>query len=285
MRKIDLVPGISSSVLGFGCAPIMGNVNADTAARAISVALDRGVNHFDIARSYGYGRAESFLGDQLRSARPRVVIASKFGIRANWKASIMRPAKPILRMLRRRRPAPATAETAPPVEGKFNPLMGQLFDRVPLRAKNLRANLEESLTALRTDYLDYLFVHESDHRIERWEELLREADRLKQAGKIRAFGMTCMQHHRHLHADYLHLFDVLQTNVPTEREAYDRLVAGGTGGHVFYSPMQAPLPGLSPPEKLSRLATDLPGSIILCSMFKPRHIIENARVVTAVHSR
>ena len=57
MKKVELVKGIQSSVLGFGCAPILGSVGAKTATRAIDCAIDCGITHFDLARSYGYGEA------------------------------------------------------------------------------------------------------------------------------------------------------------------------------------------------------------------------------------
>ena len=45
MKKIALLEGIHSSVLGFGCAPILGSVGAKESLRAISCALEYGVNH------------------------------------------------------------------------------------------------------------------------------------------------------------------------------------------------------------------------------------------------
>ena len=67
---------------------------------ALGCALDEGINHFDIARSYGYGEAEAFLGKFFKGRRDEVVIASKFGIRATWKAGLLRPLKPAVRTLR-----------------------------------------------------------------------------------------------------------------------------------------------------------------------------------------
>ena len=100
MRKVNIAPGVDSSVLGFGCAPILGAVGAKTAEQALGCALDEGINHFDIARSYGYGEAEAFLGKFFKGRRDEVVIASKFGIRATWKAGLLRPLKPAVRTLR-----------------------------------------------------------------------------------------------------------------------------------------------------------------------------------------
>ena len=97
MKKIELVKGIESSVLGFGCAPILGSVSKDKADRAIDVAIEQGINHFDIAPSYGYGEAEKFVGRKLSSQRDKYIIATKFGIEATRYAKILRPLKPLIR--------------------------------------------------------------------------------------------------------------------------------------------------------------------------------------------
>lgn len=48
---------------------------------AVRAALDRGINFFDTADTYGLGRSEQTLGKALGSDRSRAVIATKFGVR------------------------------------------------------------------------------------------------------------------------------------------------------------------------------------------------------------
>ncbi len=55
------------------------NVHEDEAIRAIHLALDAGVNHFDNADVYGNGRAERMLSKALGNRRKEVIIASKVG--------------------------------------------------------------------------------------------------------------------------------------------------------------------------------------------------------------
>lgn len=81
-----MYPSIKSSVLGFGCAPIIGARGPKECKKMIRLALELGINHFDLARSYGFGEAEKFVGLMLSKQRDRLVIASKFGIVANQKA-------------------------------------------------------------------------------------------------------------------------------------------------------------------------------------------------------
>ncbi len=55
------------------------DVDEDEATRAIHMAIDAGVNHFDNADAYGNGRAERFLARALGAKRKDVIIASKVG--------------------------------------------------------------------------------------------------------------------------------------------------------------------------------------------------------------
>lgn len=48
---------------------------------AVRAALDRGVNFFDTADTYGLGQSERTLGKALGARRPEAVIATKFGVR------------------------------------------------------------------------------------------------------------------------------------------------------------------------------------------------------------
>lgn len=48
---------------------------------AVHAALDRGINFFDTADTYGLGQSERTLGKALGSRRDRAVIATKFGVR------------------------------------------------------------------------------------------------------------------------------------------------------------------------------------------------------------
>ena len=164
MRKVEIVPGVESSILGFGCAPILGAVGGKTAQRALGTALDVGINHFDVARSYGYGEAEAFLGRFFQGRRDQVVIASKFGIQATWKAGLLRPLKPAVRTLKAlknrggQEAGPAPQVAAPVVEQ--TPRKDHFHERIAITPDAMVSNLEKSLRALRTDYLDIFLVHE-----------------------------------------------------------------------------------------------------------------------------
>lgn len=81
--------GHQSSVIVYGAAGLS-SADQDTADTSIQVALDAGVNHFDVAASYG--DAELRLGPWMGAIRDRIFLASKTGDRdaAGARASIER---------------------------------------------------------------------------------------------------------------------------------------------------------------------------------------------------
>lgn len=273
MRKIELSQGIASSIIGFGCAPVLGAVDATRAKKAIETALDLGVNHFDLARSYGYGEAERFVGNILRHRRHDMVIASKFGLKANWKANLLRSAKPLLRTIKNTLSKPVDAGT---VEQNKPSIAAQLIDRIPLNKKEMRKSLEKSLQELQTDYLDYFFIHEPAETISNVDELLDEFGQLKKEGKIRAAGMAYMLETDAVHAGYKQRFDLLQFNRPTNHSDHEKAVAErGKQSNIIFSPFRFGSKNETPEQKLKGLSADFPSSVILCSMFNEKHIRQN----------
>jgi predicted aldo/keto reductase-like oxidoreductase len=70
--------GHESSVLIYGAAAL-GEVDQPTADASIQLALDSGINHFDVAASYG--DAELRLGPWMPTIRDRIFLATKTGLR------------------------------------------------------------------------------------------------------------------------------------------------------------------------------------------------------------
>ncbi len=271
MKYTEAVEGIRSSVIGFGCAPVMGSRGAAQSASALNYAIDKGVNHLDLARSYGYGEAERFIGKHIRGKRHELVLSSKFGIIANWRASLIRPFKPILRAIR---PEKRTPENAPVAGSKG--LSDMFHDRIAINSSSMRSSLEQSLKALRTDYLDYFFVHEPRGSILQPDEIFELAEELRKAGKIRAFGLAFMRDQESFHTDYLNSFDILQFNLSPGAEAYNDVIQKRAGhGNIFFSPLSNRNDNMPAGEKLIKLHEDFPKSVILCSMFNLKHIDEN----------
>jgi aryl-alcohol dehydrogenase-like predicted oxidoreductase len=70
--------GHQSSVLIYGAAALA-EVDQPTADASIRLALDAGINHFDVAASYG--DAELRLGPWMPEIRDRIFLATKTGVR------------------------------------------------------------------------------------------------------------------------------------------------------------------------------------------------------------
>jgi aryl-alcohol dehydrogenase-like predicted oxidoreductase len=87
--------GIELSIVGFGGIVVCGMRQAE-ADRSVELAIDRGVNYFDVAPSYFDGEAEVKLGSALRGKREAVFLACKteardaVGSRKELERSLMR---------------------------------------------------------------------------------------------------------------------------------------------------------------------------------------------------
>ena len=125
------------------------------AAEFLDRALELGINFFDNANIYARGRAEEVFGRVL-AARPglreQIIIQSKCGIR--W------------------------ADDPPGTPQRFD-----------FSYENIISAVEGSLRRLHTGYLDILLLHRPDAL---WEgaEIARAFSELKQAGKVRYFGVS-----------------------------------------------------------------------------------------------
>lgn len=80
---------LSVSRIGFGCWAIgghgYGRVDEAEAIRSLRAAFDAGINFFDTADVYGFGRSEEIIAKALGHNIHDVVLATKFGVR--WDAS------------------------------------------------------------------------------------------------------------------------------------------------------------------------------------------------------
>jgi aryl-alcohol dehydrogenase-like predicted oxidoreductase len=185
MRYVDLpVPnnGCASkmSVLGFGCAPLMGRVGRKDSLAALAAAENAGINFFDTARSYGYGESEALLGGFLKSRRQSMVICTKFGIlppKGGWKQKVKPLAQAAIRIfpaLRKHARRQAAGQSS---SGQFS-------------VQVLRESFETSLRELQTDYVDMLLMHAATLEVLDKDDLLEAMERLVESGKVRMAGIS-----------------------------------------------------------------------------------------------
>ena len=73
---------LNVSRLGFGASPlgdVFGPVDAGEGRRAVHLAMDRGINFFDVAPYYGRTLAEERLGEALAGRRQEILLGTKCG--------------------------------------------------------------------------------------------------------------------------------------------------------------------------------------------------------------
>lgn len=68
--------GVQLSIIGFGGIVVMGQSQTE-ANREVASSVDRGINYFDVAPSYGKGEAEEKLGIALHPYRQEAFLACK----------------------------------------------------------------------------------------------------------------------------------------------------------------------------------------------------------------
>jgi aryl-alcohol dehydrogenase-like predicted oxidoreductase len=127
-----------------------GRTSDDESLAAIRRARDLGINFFDTADSYGFGRSESLLGIVLSRRRQDVIIATKAG---NVRTST-----------------------------------GEL--RKDFSKAHIFHAVDGSLKRLRSDYIDLYQLHNPTLDELRREEIQEAMERLQEVGKIRFWGVS-----------------------------------------------------------------------------------------------
>lgn len=161
--------------LGFGCVPLGGlyqDVREEEAGATVRRALDLGINYFDTAPMYGFGKAETRLGRELVGCnRNSIIVATKVGY------------------------------TLVPDTGKVDEKIFHRFDNVPpLRPvfdysyDGIMKTFAGSLQRLNLSHVDILNIHDPD---DHWKEAIEVAyptlDKLRSEGVVRAIGVGMNQ--------------------------------------------------------------------------------------------
>jgi aryl-alcohol dehydrogenase-like predicted oxidoreductase len=175
--------GRNTTRLGFGCSNLMGATGRRESLKLLEAAYDAGIRHFDVARRYGYGEAESCLGDFLQHHRDEVTVTTKYGTLPPPKSTLIALGRSIAGPIVRRLPSLKQRLAQKANAATRNP------KRPTFTAAQARASLERSLTALRTDHIDLWLLHEASASDLQDDNLLRLLEDLVQQGTIGAFGI------------------------------------------------------------------------------------------------
>jgi len=153
-KTVPSLPQARFSAIGFGCWALGAqsgwrNSSDEESIATVHKAIDCGVTFFDTAPVYGFHGSETLLGKALEGRRDRIFLASKCGLL--WDDSHT--------------------------------------TRRDLSYDAVIADVEGSLSRLRTDHLDLLQLHWPDHATP-LEETARALRHLLDQGRIRAVGVT-----------------------------------------------------------------------------------------------
>ena len=147
--------GLEVSALSLGCMGYGKARELQDRPQMIALirkAVERGIDFFDTAESYGPLTNEAMVGEALKPLRDQVKIATKFG----W---------------------------------DIDPDTGVHHGGVNSKPAHIRAAVEGSLRRLQTDYVDLLYQHRVDPDVP-MEDVAGTVKDLIQEGKVRYFGLS-----------------------------------------------------------------------------------------------
>jgi aryl-alcohol dehydrogenase-like predicted oxidoreductase len=236
------------SVIGLGTWAIggswmygLGPSDDAEAVAAIHQALDLGVSWIDTAAAYGLGHAEELVGRAVRDRRDKVFVATKCAMVWDAKKDV----------------------------------------RIHASAQSIRAEIEQSLSRLGTEYVDLYQIHWPDPSTpveESWAEMAK----LRQEGKVRHigvcnFGVDLLERCEKIaHVEAAQpIYNLLERDA--ERDVLPWCAAHGTGV-VAYSPMQSGL--LTGAFDLKKLARD--DSRRRSAKFSPQKLAAASKLVEAL---
>ncbi len=206
---------IKTSLLGYGAWALgkkgWPGVDARSARETLAQCLDLGINFFDTAPIYGFGRSEEILGETLSHVRSRVVIATKCGLVWNERGTV----------------------------------------RHDLSRDAVLRDCEQSLKRLKTDYIDLYQIHWPDKRTPIEETMgtlcdLRKQGHIRHIG-VSNYSIELLQE-ACSHADIVssqNLYNMLQRDAEQDLLPY---CLENNIGFICYSPLaQGILGGKIPP--------------------------------------
>ena len=170
--------GLEVTQLGYGAMEVRGSriwggraVTEEQAETILNAVLDAGINFIDTSNDYG--RSEEFIGKYLASRRNEYILATKCGCTVVRKDD--------------------NTDDTPHVWTR----------------ENLFRGLHESLTRMKTDYVDIMQLHNPGVEQVEQGDLVAALQEMKQQGKVRWIGCSSTLPHITTYIDW-NVFDVYQ---------------------------------------------------------------------------
>jgi aryl-alcohol dehydrogenase-like predicted oxidoreductase len=197
------------SRISFGTAALHHLFSAAKRRQLLEAAAASGITHFDTSPYYGYGLAESDLGIFMHGRRDDFTVTTKVGLYPFGAAA-----------------QGAFGVWARKAAGKLYPQLAA--PEVDWRVQRAASSLEASLRRLKTDHVDFLFLHEPDISLLNADEFLRWVEAERSKGKVRYWGLAGLPAllMPWLHIDHP-LAQVLQTRDDTVTRSADFVLERG----------------------------------------------------------
>jgi diketogulonate reductase-like aldo/keto reductase len=145
----------------------------------LDAAFDAGIRHFDVARVYGTGDAEAFLGQFAKSHPGQVTIATKFGIEPLPQTRSVSTVKRIVRpVLRRSRSLTRVARRQ----------SSRFVTRSHFSSDDARTSLMVSLQRLAAPSVDVFLMHDCTAADWLRSDVHETLENLRASGEIRSYG-------------------------------------------------------------------------------------------------
>ncbi len=172
---------ISLSNLGFGCTQLSANFTTAAALQNLETAFENGITHFDTAPAYGFGLSESILGKFATHKRQYITISTKIGL--------LPKALPthnlfILNTLR------SGLNLSSSLRSKLIKKTGGSNKEMPFSIEHAEKSLQNSLKALKCDYIDILLLHECNLETANRDDVINFLQNKQRVGDIRSFGVA-----------------------------------------------------------------------------------------------
>ncbi len=149
----------------------------------LEAAFDAGVRHFDVAPMYGFGQAESCVGEFLGRHRADVTVTTKYGIPPAKNQGLIGLARSLARPV---------VKALPGLKQRLSKAAGRVAqpaEKASFTAAQARESLGRSLAELKTDRIDVWLLHEVTAEDLQDEGLLRLLEDSVAAGTIGTFGV------------------------------------------------------------------------------------------------
>lgn len=255
---------IQVSRLSFGTGSLHHLFSAANRQELLAAAASTGMTHFDTSPYYGYGLAEKDLGLFLLGRRSNFTLTTKVGLYP-W-AGAARGALTVW---------------AQKSIGKMIPVVSRPV--VDWNVDHARTSLSSSLRRLRTDWIDFLLLHEPDRALIQTDEFLRWIENEHERGRVRCWGVAGIAENV---APWVEegnpLAKVVQTRDSLDQHEADFMEFGGrqlqfTYGYLSAEPRRAAWTGGPVVALKEALSRNRRGSVIVSA----RHVSRVAQLAEA----